>query len=246
MTDRPIIFSAPMVRALLDGRKTQTRRLLKVPGIMGGRYPILPPEEAIELEAGEFQRGTFHYASTGALSGPYQIGYATGDRLYVREAHYLTDDGDSEYAVYACDIEVVREHLANLAGLPKHFPPDVLARHQRLRPSIHMPRWASRLTLLVDDVRVERLQAISEADAIAEGAKEVPIGAPPGIPDLIGYHHGQVIEPLEDCFISASASFRHLWKSLHGPESWDANPFVVALTFSVVRGNIDRMEAAHG
>jgi len=90
------------------------------------------------------------------------------------------------------------------------------------RPSIYMPRWASRLTLLVTDVRVQRLQDISEADAIAEG--------------IIPTANSQTI----DCATERpSDGFRALWNSIHGPEAWDANPWVAAISFDVVRANID-------
>lgn len=203
MADRGIIFSAPMVRALLERQKTQTRRIVKVPGVMGGRYPIHPPEEAIELEEGEFAQGVFHYLSTGALSGPYRLPAAVGDRLWVRE-NFFQYGGPIAYA----------------ADGPPQFP-------RKMTPSIHMPRWASRLTLIVEAVRVEPLQAISMADCYAEG-----IQRPPG--PMLG----------SDVCARDNAwnAYRKLWTSLHGAESWDANPAVVAITFRVEKGNIDQME----
>ncbi|SDA15177.1 hypothetical protein [Sphingomonas sp. NFR15] len=201
MTDRPIIFSAAMVRALLAGHKTQTRRL-----------------------------------ATSPLRH-----CAVGDRLYVREAFrvdysanwYREDLGrcptPSEMDPTCTGIEFFADGERELGG--------------NGYPSMHMPRWASRLTLIVESVKVEPLQAISEADAAAEGAMPVPVGAPPGISDLTGWTHGQAIEPPDDCFLSAIASFRHLWRSLHavGGARWEDNPNVVALTFRVERGNIDRI-----
>lgn len=105
----------------------------------------------------------------------------------------------------------------------------------RIRPSIHMPRWASRLTLTVTDVRVERLQDISEADAIAEGC---PVSTMPG---TIGH-------PLCPVGFNEMGTpiywFRELWNSINGPDAWDANPWVVALTFDVARRNIDAVPVA--
>lgn len=120
MTDRPIIFSGPMVKALLDGRKTQTRRLATSP----------------------LARCT------------------AGDRLYVREAHAFVGSNDPGLLVTRADYP---------ACVPRRFenvPPET---EVSWRPSIHMPRWASRLTLIVDCVRVQSLQDISRTDAIAEG-----------------------------------------------------------------------------
>ncbi len=101
----------------------------------------------------------------------------------------------------------------------------------RARPSIHMPRWASRMTLTVTDVRVQRLQDISEADAVAEGVIHDSFGGWRGHEGTIGYP-------------TAIWAYHHLWNSLHGPGAWDANPWVVALTFNVQRGNIDQMPGA--
>jgi hypothetical protein len=111
------------------------------------------------------------------------------------------------------------------------------------KPSIHMPRWASRLTLTVTDVRVQRLQEITEADAVAEGGigenGEAPCGE--GYRDAYWFNHGQ---DHGESFDTPRDSFRDLWNGLHGPAAWDANPWVVALTFTVQRGNIDQIGAA--
>jgi len=263
MTDRPIIFSGAMVRALLAGRKTQTRRIIKVPGIMGGRYPILPPEEAIELEDGEFRRGIFHYASTGALSGPYRLPAAVGDRLYVREAFWIATRYSYGSTPGGCEIDAPR--LAIRSRDPVHFsadgnPPNCANRHYgaeglrggkscaapdpyatwRQYPSIHMPRWASRLTLIVEAVKVERLQDISEADAQAEGIVGPASFAGPDYAYGVETPCGSNVQ-----YFAATArdAFAGLWSTLHTApgERWEDNPFVVALTFSVVRGNIDQI-----
>jgi hypothetical protein len=106
----------------------------------------------------------------------------------------------------------------------------------RPKPSIHMPRWASRLTLTVTDARVQRLQEISEADAVAEGAGFYVPG------------HGFITEadlradPGYSNFLAPRMGFEAIWASIHGPDAWDANPWVAALTFTVHRCNIDQME----
>lgn len=258
MTDRPILFSAPMVRALLEGRKTQTRRIVKVPGIMGGRFPVLPPEEIIELEPGEFRRGIFHYASTDALSGPYDLRFAVRDRLWVRETwrpHYLGDgvwDLDISYAADGSRHMILDGDFGEGDWLwPKGADRGNV-------PSIHMPRWASRLTLTVTDVRVQRLQDITEDDAIAEGV----VIQHPTEEDIewakIGdeetgraYELGPVwVVPGTDCGFgqkprqpiwgpTPTSAFQFLWDSINGPTSWDDNPWVAAISFDVQRGNID-------
>lgn len=184
MTDIPIIFSAPMVRALLDGRKTMTRRIARVvrkspPGQIGGSDT---------------------YISRTAWCSVYP-----GDRLWVRESFRPVHSGDpSRGATYRADVNLDQT---------------------KWKPSIHMPRWASRLTLIVSAAKIERLQAISEADAIAEG-----------------------VEPIFDHGTGNSSThviaFEHLWCSLHGSNAWLANPEVVALSFSVIKANIDANEPA--
>jgi hypothetical protein len=190
MADRPIIFSAPMVWALLDERKTQTRRVLKPP------------------------YGTLEYLRDGTWR-PICIKFFPGNRLYVRE-QCATWVGDLQHAVYRAD--ATEEEWENL----RH---DAKLGLWKLRPSIHMPRWASRLTLTVTDVRAQRLQEISEGDARAEGAAPQLEDQPQAIPGMDG-HRGD---------------FRDLWNSIHGPGAWDANPWVCALTFTVHRCNIDQM-----
>lgn len=220
MTARPILFSAPMIRALLSGRKTQTRRILK------------PQPNAESVASGDYQR------QINDLVRPSPIRFDVGDRLWVREAHYLTDDGHYERAVYAADEDAVREHNKTMERLAGRIDEKVWRRHVKLRPSIHMPRWASRLTLTVTDVRVQRLQDISEEDAIAEG---ISVGKPMAeVPGSRGdiYHDG-VTDPIDGWTRDPVEAYRHLWEYINGAGSWDANPFVAAYTFEVERRNID-------
>ena len=208
--DRPILFSAPMVRALLDGRKTQTRRVLT------------PQPYPFTCE------GRSNWNASGCVGGRISTSdedllslhrWRQGDLLWVKEAHYLTDDGDEEFAVYAADEDATRQHLAEIDSLPASFPAEVKRRHRRLRPSIHMPRWASRLTLLVTDVRVERLDDISDEDAKAEGVEPI-------IDHGVGNTHLHI------------TPFFRLWDRLHGPLASLFNPWVAAVTFQVVNANI--------
>lgn len=191
MTDRPIIFSAPMVRALRAGRKTQTRRLATSP--------------LRRCEVGDWLYVRESFAIRSIFTDVVEVGYA---------AHRTASH--TEY------VEQIPVALATRAKVT--WPQD--------RPSIHMPRWASRLTLIVEGVKVEPLQAISDADARAEGIERD--GG-----DWREYT-GRPIHPLDprECFAS-------LWSSLHSTEGerWQDNPDIVALTFRIVRGNIDQVAA---
>lgn len=193
MKDIPIIFSAPMVRALLDGRKTMTRRLaVRKNGTWSPWTTVLP-----------------------------------GDRLWVRES--LTQSGG--YIAHAATNSVIQQEGGD--------PPSRLWRwKQSGLPSIHMPRWASRLTLIATAVKVERLQEITEADAQAEGmAREFRqvIANPRGFKDYA-------------IPVSYRGGFVNVWNRLHEvPHQWEDNPEVVALTFTVHKTNIDalpKVEAA--
>lgn len=222
MTDRPIILKAHEVSAVLAGRKTQLRRVLKnrgrQPEFRGPRGCTDDPEcWGWEDEFGEHV-GVVPSSDGGYpnyWSGPYQV----GDRLWVREAHRLTDCPCTE----ACRGPGHVWYEADQSGYRNVYL-------NRLRPSIHMPRWASRLTLLVSDVRVQRLNDISEEDALAEGAAQSPGG-------MWSCADGQA-------GTSPIAAFAVLWNSIHGKDAWARNPFVVALTFSAIPANIDAAEAA--
>jgi hypothetical protein len=244
VTDRPILFSSPMIRALLDDRKTQTRRVLK----LGGRRP--------DFLGGGGKGGTDWNDPTcwGWEDGEHgdwvtlekepmqRMGwrdcrgaYAPGDRLWVREAHalvphtaYAHSEG-VEMTAHAgtCQAAIYREGFDRAQG------------GIRWRPSIHMPRWASRLTLAVTDVRVQRVRDISEKDARAEGVGmdtvvQLDIGDMPAVRST---WNGAVCTDHID-------AMRETWAGLHGVGHWARNHWVVALTFTVHRGNIDQMEAA--
>ncbi len=193
MTERPIIFSAPMVRALLAGTKTQTRRIIKDQTI-GYRFSEMRPDGAYLEWTGTPCCGTGVW-DVPEYSGIAKVPYGQpGDRLWVRETfgHFERNDtlkpGDTIY--YRAD------------GQCLEIEP--------WRPSIHMPRWASRITLEVTGVRVERLQEISEADASAEGAAGHPDGP---------WH-----------------AYRSLWSLINGPGSWDANPYCWVVEFKRLEG----------
>ena len=233
MTDRPILFSAPMVRALLDGTKTQTRRVLK------------PQPNIFEIDerGTPCQVGIFHDSGAAynrLILGRYitlqKVPFCIGDRLWVREAWTVgcifTDCVETRYQAHerASYTEFVEQiPIARVGKLPKASWP-------KYAPSIHMPRWASRLTLTVTDVRVERLQDISREDAIAEGLTHKPGVIEPDwwvLPEP--FHQGTWLSPV--------AAYRFLWNEINGPGAWEANPWVVAISFTVGRHNIDQVPA---
>lgn len=210
MADRPILFSAPMVRALLEGRKTQTRRVFKM------------PEDGFDAMFHD-DDGSWHIgdAHTGRYEHNLPIHYRVGDRLWVRETHYVWSAGNKDGT---------GRRIAYRATEPDAPTTWTV--------SIHMPRWASRLTLTVTGVRVQRLQEISEGDCLAEGAFIQPPRP---------YDHGQVFvhrDPKETWHsMTPRAWYHELWDAINGDGAWDANPWVVALTFTVERRNIDAPEA---
>ncbi|MEO0034250.1 MAG: hypothetical protein RLZZ501_273 [Pseudomonadota bacterium] len=226
MTDRPIIFSAPMVRALLREAeapgtgKTQTRRVLR-------DQPIAHPSLGLPWLA--TRRITFRDEAEARRLLPEIAPYLPGDRLWVRENWWEVTAADGPQAVEG-------GHSRGRTGAffradHPDFPP---CPHYRDRPSIHMPRWASRITLLVEAVRVERLQDISEADAIAEGIRQDRDGAK----TFIGRKGpGRWVTP----WPTAREAYEDLWTHLHGPDAWASNPWVAAITFRPVQGNIDSL-----
>jgi len=227
--ERPILFSAPMVRALLSGTKTQTRRLL-------GQFDVFRRDDGSEAPVSclHIEGETLPRVTIGNVVTLKMLKAAVGDRLWVREAHYLTDDGHFERAVYAADEEAVREHNKTMERLAGRISENVWRRHVKLRPSIHMPRWASRLTLTVTDVRVQRLQEISGNDAQAEG---ISIGGP----DVEMYRREaeRNHEAARRWNAYRIRQYRDVWEAINGAGSWDANPWVAAYTFTVEQRNID-------
>jgi len=199
MKERPILFSGPMVRAILEGRKTQTRRVVKPQGAiltdeMARAFGVRPPP------------------TPNAPVIPCPFG-APGDRLWVKETwqawRYCSIEYD-EWDVCDCAPSEIRERFGN----PKLEYAATSDSVGPWRPSIHMPRWASRITLEIEAVRVERLKHIGEADCRAEGCK----GGNGSIP---GYAFSAT--PREH--------YRHVWQSINGPGSWDANPWVWVIQF---------------
>ena len=197
MTERPILFSAPMVRAILDGRKTQTRRIVKPqpPAEAESVFRQLYSQQTPEFDgAWQWWDGKPQTPITKPLFCPYG---APSDTLWVRET----------WARHASGVDYAADFAA--VSRPQAGP---------WRPSIHMPRWASRITLRIMDVRVERLQDITQQDAIAEGAPESHSSI-----DRISRHFG---------YQDFSRSwFAQKWEEINGPGAWDTNPWVWVVAF---------------
>lgn len=218
MKDRPILFSAPMVRAILEGHKTQTRRAIKPQPpaecsfhYMLGNESWIEPEKRTPLRHRWEAWGgpLFHAKPERHLCGIHSVRCpygSPGDQLWVKESHsigpgpnvplFTGEDGGSlrwPHITYSADGTVERRETPWTGAWG------------RKRPSIHMPRWASRITLEVTNVRVERLQAISEADVVAEGVST---------PGPFAVHH-----------------FKDVWTGINGAGSWEANPWVWVVEF---------------
>jgi hypothetical protein len=251
---KPIIFSAPMIRALLGGRKTQTRRAIHPQPIQNEAGLWVHPPRRVERVVKKWG-GACQTDEDGLILHLRMKGlpYAPGDRLWTREAWAPLDacSHSDPGAQALADRGFYRaDHQVDCGDV------------SRWRSPIHMPRWASRLTLTVTDVRVQRLQDISEADAVAEGATSRPSCAGfmsreagwsmdwSRVGELSAYAlrppGGSAKAPLKETDIALDSprwAFASYWTDLHGPDAWAANPWVCALTFTVHRCNIDQMGA---
>lgn len=221
MKDRPIIFSGPMVKAILAGVKTQTRRLIK-----DARGAMVPVDRDVI-------RGTCpNGKACWYAQWPHQHGHQracepsghVGDRLWVRE-NFSVDDSLDLVAPSDLDQAVVVEYAAD--GLVTK--PGRAFDRGKLRPSIYLPRWASRITLEVTEIRAQRLQEISAEDSIAEGV-------------TCWICNGPVDGTSENdcgCFHSkaeARPSFEVLWDSINRKRApWSSNAWVFAISFEVVK-----------
>jgi hypothetical protein len=198
--ERPILFSSPMVKAILAGRKTQTRRVLSPQ----------PTSDDID-NAGDCET-VIDMATGRDIRCPYG---AEGDRLWVRET--WTHDAES---LEACRLAF---DCCSVPGYgPYYLATEVSPDTLKWKPSIFMPRWASRITLEVTDVRVQRLQEISDSDSEAEGVR--PIDAAIVFNDRGG--HDRKLSG------TARGAFACLWDSINGKRAaWASNPWVWAITF---------------
>jgi hypothetical protein len=214
MKERPILFSAPMVRAILNGTKTQTRRVVKP---WNGAEPSSKPAPA-DLE---YLPDFTCYRSTCPYGQP-------GDQLWVRESFqpFLADGVDHWKANWETGEGYAVGYPAT-DGIKEFIDADDNLK-STCKPSIHMPRWASRILLEVVSVRVERLQDISVADAIAEGIEPEPETAHWKNYDTSPGGWRYLESPIQ--------SYRTLWNSINGPDAWDANPWVWVVEFKRMEG----------
>ncbi|HBW7597291.1 hypothetical protein [Klebsiella pneumoniae] len=235
MTERGMIFNAEMVRDILDGRKTQTRREVKLnldiarlattydwaTSLAANHYQDLT-EEQIQQKA-ESLRGVIHPVILGneqmvSIICPHG---KPGDRIWVRETFCPVDDtqyGGEKWVDYRATPKFEASHPAGWDCAPND------AEALKWRPSIHMPRWASRILLEITGVRVERLNSISQEDAQAEGLELTGWRPTYSDPDS----GGEVMTPYDN--------FAQLWESIYGEESWKANPWVWVIEFKRVEG----------
>ncbi|HCA9975374.1 TPA: morphogenetic protein [Klebsiella pneumoniae] len=227
MKERGMIFNGEMVRAILDGRKTQTRRPVK--------FPVHDKNLGCELAgnelAGELSAGNYLNSAFGK----------PGDRIWVREAYRFPASLDDVSPTGVGEMAVATGYRKPWAPTFYEFtgtfsdgwkgfetPPKV-SDAGKLRPSIHMPRWASRILLEITDVRVERLNAISEEDAEAEGIDMEALYDSQDCYDCIA-DHNMTGRP------TVTGAFKYLWESIYGEEGWKSNPWVWVIEFKLVEG----------
>lgn len=200
--ERPILFSGEMVRAILAGQKTQTRRIA----------PFNPNSHGVPFKYINKAEAKVFGLKFGAIHELANVRCRYGepdDRLWVRETWQAWAEFDGSPAAA----------ISAEARLRLNYPANGNTWDARLRPSIHMPRWASRILLEITDIRVERLQDISVADAIAEGVKTC---------------EGELVT--NGCWYSEDELYSMLWTKIHGHGSWNSNPWVWVVEFRRVEG----------
>ena len=239
MTDRPIIFSGEMVRAILDGRKSQARRIVKAEvDFVGGSGDDINDPCNWGFEDGE--HGTGWWLLKGDQFGqqiPCPYGQP-GDRLWVRETWGVSPGFDASFDAARRDEPlpgvVVRRPASAWHDLILYRADGgIFSDKQKWRPSIHMPRWAARIWLEISGIRGERVQDISEEDAKAEGVEKMKV-FPKDFNPFRNKLHGHLPPLEESCY---RHSFACLWNKLHGPDAWDRNDWVWVIEFKRIDEN---------
>jgi len=221
MTERPILFSGPMVRALLDGTKTQTRRVVKPqPESWQSLQPMWgtsPPPNPVAFGRPGTVRPVapdWPDSADDDILCPYGV---AGDRLWVRETWAQPTTLDPGPTFYRADYPSCAAGFTNLP------PVDEIT----WKPSIHMFRKDSRILLEITGLRVERLQDISEADAIAEGIEQMPCA----VPSTRTWRNYDPSNGWTSKVAIPQNSYRSLWDSINGAGSWATNPWVWVVEF---------------
>ncbi|EQA5356141.1 hypothetical protein [Serratia marcescens] len=247
MKERPVIFNGEMVRAIIDGRKTQTRRIMAVQP-ESNQFGLLRITDSTKRS----DIGKYHWAESNA-TGTHQRSALfscpfgqVGDRLWVRETFAVLGNEDGcpidwdGNLIKGDEKQAARIYKASCWQEPGNYGlwsiPDRDTQYEGTwRPSIHMPRWASRILLEITAVRVERLSDISVDDAKAEGVRalENNFGNGPAYCDYLLPN----LDDTAEWYNRASDSFKSLWKSIYGAESWRANPWVWVIEFRRVGGS---------
>jgi len=226
MKERPILFNADMVRAVLDGRKTQTRRIIQSPAknMQARGHEVISHRAAGDKWYGDYvysmrdRSGVWQDFTNDQFLAKCPFG-VVDDRLWVRETWMPDAPRDGSWG----DVEFYGCKGSPLSMIPERYRKPEHCIHRASwdgsemvgwTPSIHMPRWASRITLEITGVRVERLRDLSEEDAKSEGV------IPPAGGVLPGWEH--------------RINFRDLWMSIYGADNWEANPWVWVVEFKRV------------
>ncbi|HCT4297072.1 TPA: hypothetical protein OT075_000062 [Klebsiella quasipneumoniae] len=246
MKERGMIFNGEMVRAILNGRKTQTRRIMKLQPKPSksrpGDFWFSSKKLESMVHVSDLAPGNSPIADYHLFIQEHCCPFgAVGDRIWVREAYRFPASLDDISPTGVGEMAVATGYRKPWAPTFYEFtgtfsdgwkgfetPPKV-SDAGKLRPSIHMPRWASRILLEITDVRVERLNAISEEDAEAEGIDMEALYDSQDCYDCIA-DHNMTGRP------TVTGAFKYLWESIYGAENWLANPWVWVIEFKRVEG----------
>ena len=233
--ERGMIFNGEMVCAILDGRKTQTRRIVKgVDGAVSFNLEWDIHNNEIFVVLGERDHTGLN-PILGAISCPFGV---VGDRIWVRETFQgplVSEELFEEYRANPEKFETPQycEYAADGGAKPEYCDLDDNLRHG-WRPSIHMPRWASRILLEITSVRVESLNDISEIDANHEGMMFTDYGVGRFGQQRPGYCW-KPTKHTDECLPNARMAFANVWESLYGDYTWRANPWVWVIEFKRVQ-----------
>lgn len=229
MKVKPILMRADMITSTLEGRKFQTRRVLNIPWLEGSN------PDFTQLKAIQEANGIWRIYGSEPASEQFKTPISAGDALWVHETHALVGSIDPGWLIYRAN---GYKQECDRHGFDKPYPPE-----PKWTPSIYMPKRMSRATLYVIDVRVQRIQDISEKDAIAEGCR--PFFDKENT-EQVPCPNGQTIEmePLK----GPLDAFKNLWNDINEKRGfgWQANPWVAAYTYTTFEMNVERWLTVYG